>query len=231
MAPRLLLPLQVDAGAEAQAADTLRTVSWEDWSDADRRTFLRAMQLARIDLSVPVRTTRARITSIEPHLRELLAEGGGYAVSQVISAISLQSIEMLVHLAAEMKKVGDAIRSLKNLQRLGKALDLPPRLRRAIDGEVRRRLRILEKAQQLAGALELNVARRDKQGPQRALPIVRLADVFVRNGFSKRQAFIRTAALLHDFDPARYPDIKPDQVRLRYQRWVAGRHPNEDPTD
>lgn len=219
MSPRLLLPTDVNADAADSALQWLRDVVWDQWSEEEIRTFMRGMRLARLDLSGAVRQSRVRLNNIRAHLDEVMGEAGTRAVMAVVDAVTLPALELRAELAVEMRKIGAAIRSHKNFGRAADGLDLPPRLRRAVHGEVRRRLAVLEPTQRLGESLGLEIARRQKQGPQRALPIVRLADVFIDAGFSKRKAFERTATVLREFDPDRYGELQADQVRLRYRRY------------
>lgn len=231
MSPRLLLPVDVDHDAEAVALQWLRDTVWKEWSDEELRTFLRGMTLAKLDLSGAVRKSRERLNNVRDFLEELLKEGGAHAVRAVMDAVILPPFEICGELANEITKVGQVIRSHRNFQRAAQVLELPPRLRRAIDGEVRRRLAVLEKTRQLGESLGLDLTRRAKQSPQRALPVVRLAEVFIVAGFSKRQSFERTAALLRAYDPARYGDLKADQVRLRHTRFSSPSRSDETRDD
>lgn len=224
VAPKLLLPIDLDHDAEGQASQWLREAVWREWSLEEIQTFEDGLSLAGVDLSGAVRKHRSRLNAMAGQLESILREvRRSSAVVDVVRAVSVPEFDILAELASEIRKVPAAVRSLRNFARAALALRLPEPLVVAIDDVVSRRLHTLEATRSLGQTLDLKRALRAKQGPHLALPIVRLADLLIERGFSERKAFAETARLLRSFDDSRYADLRPDHVRHRYKAYRSRR--------
>jgi hypothetical protein len=53
--------------------------------------------------------------------------------------------------------------------------------------------------------------------PLKQVPIIRVADLLLKHGYSERQTWKRTAELLRAHDDVRFQGLTADQVRLRYK--------------
>lgn len=197
----------------------------EEWSDHQRRAFERGLAIAGIDLGGVALAYFESLERVAPHLEKLLKEGGSPAVHGVLSAVSFRRVEVLAHIAGEWTTVGKRIRLLKNFTRLAKILRLSGGMERQIANATSRRIAELQATLELGRTLELNLLRRKKQGPHRAVPVLHLAKLLIANGYPKRAAFKFTTDFLRDWAPDRYGGLNLDHVRHRYehhQKKIAG---------
>jgi hypothetical protein len=215
--PRLLRPFPTHQDPNELARQWFADALPDEWSDHQRRLFERGLAIAGIDLRNVAVIHFERLERVAPQLDELLKEGGSFAVHHALSAVSLPRVEVIAHIAREWTVLSKKVRLLKSFARLTKILNFPRRIERQVLGQTNRRIAALQATIELGKSLELKIFRRSKQAPQRAVPVLRLAELLIANGYQKRAAFRFTAGFLRQWDPASYSELTLDQVRHRHE--------------
>lgn len=216
--PRLLTPfITADQNPSDLARQWLASALPGEWSDQQRRAFERGLGIADIDLRGVAVAYFESLERVAPHLEKLLKEEGSPAVHGVLSTVSFPQVEVLAHIAGEWAALSKRIRSLKNFARLAKILRFSGRMQRQIAKETNRRIAELQATLELGRMLDLDLLRRKKQSPHRAVPVLHLAELLIANGYPKRAAFRFTADFLRDWAPDRYRSLNIDHVRHRYE--------------
>ena len=201
----------------------------EQLSETDIGTIEAAVALLAVDLGAVARAQAARRERVAPslqRLREEILDSGGtraqcrHAVVKIVNAVSTPLVEVVRLIADAAPHAGKRRSRLHAVLRhveaeaTGLKRDVVARYRR----EVLSQIDLLSRFSVLVRKHGLRALRRASKRPAgQSEPVRRLVDVFLEAGYSKRQAFIRTAEFLRRWDPVLYPALSAEHVRSRWR--------------
>lgn len=187
-------------------------------SDEERKIVESALDATGLKPAWSVRVYDQRIRRVSPQLGELCRMG--VDPSQILEAVSSEK-EEAQRLAAKalqplVSRIGARLRELKAFIRHAE------RLRLAVV-EIRReaepQLSILEKARAIVKKYLAQTARltRERRPPEISPQVHRLVDLFLKAGWSHRQAYRRTAQFLDAWYANPSLELTEEHIRLRYR--------------